>query len=159
MQVLTQMLERAINMPNIANDIFKKAVKENEKAILDLNREQMYEHGIVDVNKPTQSLQYSNLTKQFKTGAVAGRKPAKYPRIDHITLKWDGTFHKSLKVKFLDNYFIIWSSDPTWVFDLELQTRFENALGLTVGSIDKLVDLFIPTFQKSTLSYLLTGKI
>jgi len=133
-----------------SDKILKSIIVKNKSFLLDLNREQMYEYGILDINSPNRTVEYSNYTKTAKTGGVKGIKKAKYPRIDHITLKWDGTFHKSLKLKIQDDWYEIWSNDPTWVYDLSTQRDFENALGLTQKSIEKLRVFVLPLFITKT---------
>ena len=159
MQALRDLANRAKNISKIENKLFKAVVLENKKAILDLNREQMYEHGIVDVNKPNESLPYTNFTIDAKEGYIRGIKPAKFPRTDHITLKWSGAVHESLELNVGHGFFLIWSANPTWQFKLQNEERFKNALGLTEDSINKIIELFVPLFQEYLRKYLTTGNI
>ena len=137
---------KKLNQDKMLSDIFKK----NKTFILDMNREQMYSYGVMDVNNPNSTVEYADYTKIAKVGGIKGIRKAKFPRIDHITLKWDGTFHKSLKIKIEKEWFTIWSNNTTWVYDLSTQMDFENALGLTDKSIKKLIELVLPLFIKQT---------
>ena len=146
------------NVKKLNSDkILKNIIQKNKVFLLDLNREQMYEYGILDVNRPSSTVEYAPFTVEAKAGKVKGIKKAKYPRTDHITLKWDGTFHKSLKLKLGKSWFEIYSNDTTWTYDLSTQRDFENALGLTQRSIDKLIKLVLPLFIKKTKDEIFKG--
>ena len=159
MKALRDLANRAKNLPNIEHDVWKFAVNSNKELILDLNRDQMWEYGIVDIKKPNDKLQYAPFTIAAKQGYILGIPKAKFARIDHITLKWSGAFHESLQLNVGRGFFLIWSANQTWQLKLKNQERFGNALGLTEKSIQKMIDLFLPIFQKSIKNYLLTGKI
>jgi len=113
-------------------------IKDNEPEILAMNRDQMYEDGIVDVNNPQAILQYAPGTVKQK------KKRARYKRTDHITLKWAGSFHDKMKLVIKATEFWITSKDPKWSkFGSGEwgQGRFENALGLTKESLSMLREL------------------
>ena len=114
------------NFHSVLNGI----IKDNELEILALNRDQMYEEGIVDVNT-NQSYDYKPAVARQK------KKRARYKRTDHITLKWSGSFHDKMMIKIEPEQFIITSKDDKWgKFSSGEwgQGRFENALGLTAES-------------------------
>jgi len=115
---------------NDFNAAINRAVKSIEKQILDLNRDQMYEDGVMDINNPSAILHYAPSTIRQK------RKRASYPRTDHITLKWEGDFHKALKIRYGKEEIEIFSDDKNWKEYLQPQDRFQNALGLTDASLD-----------------------
>ena len=122
------------NFPRVLNRI----IKDNELEILSLNRDQMYEEGVVDVNNPRAILNYAPSTLKQK------RKRAKYKRTDHITLKWAGGFHDKMKLLIKPDHFIITSTDEKWSnFSSGAWGggRFENALGLTDKSKSELRQL------------------
>ena len=122
------------NFPAVLNRI----IKDNELEILALNRDQMYEDGIVDVNNPSSILQYAPSTLKQKS------KRARYKRVDHITLKWTGSFHNKMKLILKPDEFVITSTDDKWS---EFSSgawgggRFANALGLTAKSKVELREL------------------
>lgn len=118
------------NMPRTLNRI----IKDNEKEILALNRDQMWEDGVVDVNNPRAILEYAPSTVKQK------KKRARYKRTDHITLKWTGSFHDKMKLVIKATEFLITSTDNKWQKFKSGEWggghpgRFENALGLTADS-------------------------
>ena len=119
------------NFPRILNAI----IKDNEPEILALNRDQMWEEGIVDVKNPRAILEYAPSTIKQK------KKRARYKRTDHITLKWTGSFHDKMKLVVKATEFWITSTDEKWSkFSSGAwgQGRFENALGLTKKSLSEL---------------------
>ena len=122
------------SFPAILNNI----IKDNEPEILAMNRDQMWEDGIVDVNNPKNILEYAPSTIKQK------KKRARYKRTDHITLKWAGSFHDKMKLVIKATEFFITSTDEKWSkFGSGTwgQGRFENALGLTKDSLSMLRDL------------------
>jgi len=122
------------NFPVILNSI----IKDNEPEILAMNRDQMWEDGIVDVNNPRAILDYAPSTVKQK------KRRARYKRTDHITLKWTGSFHDKMKLKIEPEQFIITSTDDKWSkFSSGTwgQGRFENALGLTSENKEELRQL------------------
>lgn len=122
------------NMERVLNEI----IKDNTKEILALNRDQMYEQGVVDVNNPSAILNYAPSTIRQKN------KRARFKRTDHITLKWDGGFHEGLFLKIEKDQFIISSKDSKWAKFSSGEWgagRFENALGLTEESKGEVREL------------------
>jgi hypothetical protein len=111
----------------------KELIKGEKEFIKDLNREQMYEEGVMNVERP-KKLDYAPGTIRQK------KKTAKYKKTDFITLRWMGDFYKSLKVLVFDKWFTVSSDSTIWARFLEPQDRFEKALGLTDKSKDKLKD-------------------
>lgn len=110
--------------------VLNRIIKDNELEILALNRDQMYEEGIIDVNNPSAIIQYAPSTVKAK------QKRAKFKRTDHITLKWDGDFHKGLFIKIEEKLFTIKSKNLPYPGFLD--GRFANALGLTEASKEEL---------------------
>ena len=122
------------NFPKILNAI----IKDNEPEIFAMNRDQMWEDGIVDVNNPRAILEYAPSTVKQK------KKRARFKRTDHITLKWTGSFHDKMKLIIKAAEFWITSTDEKWSkFSSGAwgQGRFENALGLTKKSLSELREL------------------
>jgi len=115
--------------------LLDQSIRDNEKAILALNRDQMWSDGTVDVNRPRIKEHYSDFTIPLK------KKFARYKKTSFITLRWDGDFYESLYIEHEQTQFVIKSDDPTWLFSLEPQVRFENTLGLTRGSKAILRDI------------------
>jgi len=117
------------------NRVLNRIIQDNELEILALNRGQMWEDGIVDVNNPAQTYEYKpQVAKQKK-------KRARYKRTDHITLRWTGSFYDKMKLIIKPTEFIITSKDKKWgKFSSGEwgQGRFENALGLTETSLVEL---------------------
>jgi len=112
------------NFPKVLNDL----IRYNRDEIIDMNREQMWEDGVVDVNNPSTILNYAPSTIKQK------RRRSKYKRTDHITLKDMGDFHKKMKLIIKKDYFIITSTDDKWGHFSSGDWgggRFQNALGLT----------------------------
>ena len=114
------------NMQRVLNRI----IKDNTPEILALNRDQMWEEGIVDVNNPSAILQYAPST------VAAKKKRARYKRTDHITLKWTGDFHKGMFIKQEPDQFTIMSKNVPYPGFMD--GRFGNALGLTEKSKEEL---------------------
>ena len=114
------------NIHRILNGI----ILDNETEILALNRDQMWEEGIVDV--------VSNKSYDYKPEvAKQKKKRARYKRTDHITLRWTGSFYDKMKLILKPDEFIITSKDDKWgKFSSGEwgQGRFQNALGLTAES-------------------------
>ena len=121
------------NMDRALNGI----IKDNDLEIFAMNRDQMYEDGIVDVVSG-KSYDYAESTLKQK------KKRAKYKRTDHITLRWTGSFYDKMKLVIKDTYFYITSKDAKWPkFSSGEwgQGRFENALGLTKENKSELREL------------------
>lgn len=110
--------------------------------ILDLNREQLYEKGDIDVNYPTLKEHYAPSTIKQK------RATATYKKTDFVTLRWTGEFYESFVLEIRDDDFLIRSTDPKADFLLNesknFGDRFVNALGLTEESKDKLKEKVLP---------------
>jgi hypothetical protein len=124
------------NFPRVLNGI----IKDNEKEILALNRDQMWEDGIIDVNNPRNILSYAPSTVKQK------KRRAKFKRTDHITLRDQGTFYEKMKLKIEPDQFTITSTDPKWTRFSSGdwgQGRFQNALGLTEDSLNELRKLIV----------------
>ncbi len=117
------------NFPKVLNAI----IKDNAPEILAMNRDQMWEDGIIDVNNPGNILDYAPSTIRQK------RKRAKFKRTDHITLKWSGAFHKGMKLKIEQDQFTIISDKVPYPGFLD--GRFGNTLGLTKDSLSELREL------------------
>jgi hypothetical protein len=120
---------RAINL----RTLFDTVLRENEAAICDLNRDQMYEEGVMNI-KTGEKEQYAASTKRAK-------RKAPFPKTEFITLKWMGTFHESLKLMIYKDTFVVQSPNKIWGNYLEPQARFGSALGLTKESKSDLRDL------------------
>lgn len=120
---------RAINI----RTLFDQSLKENESAICDLNRDQMYEEGVMNV-KTGQKEHYAESTKRAK-------KKAPFSKTEFVTLKWMGTFHKELKIVVFKDYFVVQSNNKIWGNYLEPNPRFTSALGLTKDSKSELRNL------------------
>ena len=122
------------NFPRVLNNI----IRDNTLEILAMNRDQMWEEGIVDVNNPRAILSYAPSTARQK------KKRARYKRTDHITLKWTGSFHDKMKLVIKATEFWISSTDKKWSkFSSGEwgQGRFQNALGLIKKSLSQLREL------------------
>ncbi len=141
MRDLKKIAKRIRKFSNI-NDVVNNALGSLEKAILDMNRDQMYEDGVMDVNSPGSILYYAPSTIKNK------KRRAEFPRTDHITLKWDNNFHPSLKIKFDKDRFLIYSDNKIWKSYLEPSARFKNALGLTDESLALLRDWVASKIKK-----------
>lgn len=122
------------------NRILDDSIREIEEFILDLNREQLYERGEIDVNVPSWREQYAESTKRQKV------KGAKYKKIDFVTLRWEGDFYESFILIIFDDRIVIQAQDRKWGAFLENgnKLRFSNALGLTEESRDKLKKELLP---------------
>lgn len=116
------------------------AIIENKDDILNANRDQMYERGQIDVQRPGYREKYAASTIKQK------RKSARFPKTDFITLKWTGDFHDSLKLLLFKDKVVIQSDDLKWANWLE--TRFNNALGLTEESLKAIRDKVKLSFIK-----------
>ena len=128
MKVKYARIKKYSNFARVLNQI----IKDNEKEIIALNRDQMWEQGIVDINNPS-AMMYAPSTVKAK------KRYAKYKRTDHITLKWTGDFHKGLKLKIEPEQFTIYSTNVPYPGFMD--GRFGNALGLTEESKNELREL------------------
>ena len=125
---------QAININQIVDD----SIREIEDFILQLNQDQLYEKGEINVNNPGQRERYAEATKRIKA------KSAKFKKTEFITLRWGGDMYDSFKVIIFDKEFIISATDLKWANWLEPNPRFANALGLTEDSKAKLRDEILP---------------
>jgi len=117
---------RGINIATLFDDI----LKENQKDILDMNRDQMYDEGVMDVN---------TLKKEkYSPSTIIAKRKAPFNKTDFVTLKWMGDFHKDLKLIIFKDTFVISSDNTIWGNYLETNKRFSNALGLTESSKERL---------------------
>jgi len=111
------------NFPKVLNDI----IRYNRDEILDMNKEQMYEDGIVDVVR--------NLQWDYQPSTIKRKKKhSKFKRTDHITLRDFGDFYDKMKLIIKDTFFYITSTDDKWAHFSSGdwgEGRFQNALGLT----------------------------
>lgn len=114
--------------------LFDEVLRENEETILDMNRSQMYDEGVMDVNNPSSQEHYSPAT-------IAQKKKAPFSKTEFITLKWMGKFHQSLKLLIFRDTFVISSDNLIWANFLETQNRFGKALGMTKSSKNELRDI------------------
>jgi hypothetical protein len=121
---------RAINIGKLFDDI----LRENKEAILDMNRNQMYDDGIMDVKNPAGKEHYAPST-------IKAKKRAPFNKTEFITLKWQGTFHGELELIIFRDKFIIDSKNKIWGSFLETQNRFKSALGLTEENKGELRDI------------------
>jgi hypothetical protein len=124
------------------NKILDESIREIEDFILELNRDQLYEKGQIDVNEPGKREQYAASTIRQK------QKKAIYKKTEFVTLRWEGDFYGSFKVIIFDEEFIISATDLKWANWLEPNKRFENALGLTDESRNKLKAEILPVIIK-----------
>uniref|UniRef100_A0A6M3M5E1 Uncharacterized protein n=1 Tax=viral metagenome TaxID=1070528 RepID=A0A6M3M5E1_9ZZZZ len=134
--VITDKLKR-IETLNI-NRIIDEALKEVENFILDLNREQLYEKGEIDVTRPGLKEHYAEGTIRQK------RKKAKFKKTEFVTLRWEGDFYDSFQLIIFKEKFIIQAKDLKWSNWLEPNPRFGKALGLTEESKELLINKIRP---------------
>lgn len=124
------------------NKILNDSLKELVDFIVDLNKEQLYVRGDIDVNYPGLKEHYAESTIKQK------RKKATYKKTDFVTLRWEGDFYSGFELELRDKDFIIRTSDPKRKFLLEesknFGNRFVNALGLTEESKEELRDKIKP---------------
>lgn len=120
------------------NEILDKAIKEIEKFILELNQDQLYERGEVNVNNPAQREIYAASTIKQK------KKRATYKKTDFVTLRWEGEFYEKFKLLIFEDYIVIDSTDLKWANWLGENSRFKNALGLTEKSRKELRKEILP---------------
>jgi len=116
-----------IDLHAVIND----AARDKQGQILRLNKDQMYEEGVMDVTRPGKL--------KYAPGTIAQkRKKATFKRTDHITLRWFGDFYAKMKIIFFQKEFVITSLDLKWANWLEPQDRFAKALGMTEKSMKRL---------------------
>ena len=99
-----------------------------------MNRDQMYEYGILNISGGGQE-RYAPSTIYSK------KKYARYPKTDFITLKNMGDFHKSVSISITPHQIEFYSEDEKWVKWLSPQDRFSKALGLTDDNLSKLREI------------------
>lgn len=119
---------QSVDLHRIVND----SVREKKDAIIELNRDQMWKKGVMDVDKPGSKLQYAPSTIRQK------RRKATFKKTQFITLRWFGDFYESMRLIFFKDRFVIVADDLKWANWLEPQDRFGNALGLTKISKSRL---------------------
>ena len=124
------------------NQILDDSIREIEEFIIDLNQDQLYEKGQIDVNSPSRKEFYAESTKRQKLNR------ATYKRTDFVTLRWKGDFYKDFKVLIFDEEFIITSTDLKWANFLEPNKRFGDALGLTDESKSRLRKEILPVIVR-----------
>jgi len=129
---------RAIDIDKILDE----SLRESEKDILDLNRDQLYDDGVINVNNPSQREYYAPQTIAQK------KKKAAFKKTDFVTLKWTGDFYEKFKILIFRDSFVISSTDLKWANYLEPNSRFGNALGLTENSLKKVRDMILPLVLK-----------
>lgn len=128
---ITDKLSRlaAINL----RTLFDVILKENENYICELNRDQMYEEGVMNVT--------TGQKEKYAASTIKAKKRAPFPKTDFITLKWTGEFHGGLKIMIFKDKFVIQSKNMIWGNYLEPQDRFGHALGLTKDNKSELREL------------------
>ena len=107
-----------------------RILKANSGNILDMNRSQMWDKGIIDVKNPGRKERYSPAT-------IKAKKHSPYNKTEFITLKDKGKFHAGLKLEINKEDIVIKSDTPYWKYH-EKGQRLGNALGLTENSISEL---------------------
>jgi len=118
--------------------IIDESLKEIENFILDLNREQLYEKGEIDVTRPGIKEHYAEGTIRQK------RKKAKFKKTEFVTLRWEGEFYDNFQLIVFKEKFIIQAKDLKWSNWLEPNPRFGKALGLTEESKALLINKIRP---------------
>ena len=113
--------------------LFDEVLKENEDEICDLNKDQMYEEGVMNVETGQQ--------EHYSSATITAKKKAPFSKTEFVTLKWMGDFYKSLKLIIFKDTFVISSDNLIWANYLETQTRFGKALGMTAKSKGELREI------------------
>jgi len=119
------------------NKILDECLKEIEDFILELNRDQLYEKGQINVNEPQKREKYSAAYKRFK------ERKATFKKTEFVTLRFDGEVYDSFKLIIFEKVFLISATDLKWNW-LGENERFKNALGLTEESKTKLRAELLP---------------
>ncbi len=119
--------------------IVNDSARDNEEEIIELNQDQMFDRGVMDVKKPNKKERYAASTIAQK------KRKATFKKTEFITLKWFGDFYEAMKLVYFKASFVITSDDLKWANWLEPQDRFENALGLTKRSHVALRKLLKPS--------------
>ena len=125
---------QAVDLHEIVND----AARKREDEIIQLNQDQMYKRGVMDVNKPGKKLKYAARTIRQK------KRKATFKKTEFITLRWFGDFYDAMKIIFFKDRFVLTSDDLKWANWLEPQDRFGHALGLTDKSRSFLKTILKP---------------
>ena len=125
---------QSVDLHQIVNDAAMKA----EQQIIMLNQDQMYNEGVLDVEKPNRKEKYAASTIRQK------KRKAKYKKTEFITLRWFGDFYDAMKIIFFKDRFVLASDDLKWANWLEPQDRFGHALGLTDKSRSILKTILKP---------------
>jgi len=134
--VITDKLKRIETLD--INRIINDSLKEIENFILELNRDQLYEKGEIDVTRPGLKEHYAEGTIRQK------RKKAKFKKTEFVILRWEGNFYESFELLIFKEKFIIQAKDLKWSNWLEPNPRFGKALGLTEESKAMLRDKIRP---------------
>ena len=140
--------EKILTLDNL--DIWKvinECLAELAEQIVLMNQDQMYEQGIMDVNNPSATQDY---TKPY---AKRKQKTARYNKTDFVTLKSDGDYYAGMELEIYppesEFLFGIISSDwkKNFIKSNKRWTppdRFANALGLTKENIGLLAGMIRP---------------
>ena len=123
------------------NHLLDDSLRESEKEILDLTRDQLYEQGVIDVTNPAKREKYAAATIAQK------KRRATYSKTDFVTLRWMGEFYEKFKLLIFKDRIVVTSTDVKWNYH-EANPRFENALGLTEDSVKKVRDIVLPLILK-----------
>jgi hypothetical protein len=144
------------SLKRLARNTTKLNVSKIMKSILDdkdlqldianLNKEQMYEDGILDTDTGT-VFDYAPATVFYKQNEAG--KLGRDTRSDHITLKDTGEFYDSISVKSEKERFVIKGDMIKDGNDLEEQ--FPKALGLTDENKAALQGLILPILRETVL--------
>ena len=106
------------------NKAVGECVKEQEQAIIEINQDQMYKQGVMNV-ETLQKERYSPAYIKVK------KRKATFKETAHVTLRFFGEFYDSMKILVFKNKFVISATDLKWSRWLEPNDRFGSALGLT----------------------------
>lgn len=127
-------LQKRLEAPAVNMQI-NDAIRQVEDLVLQMVKAQMYERGIMDINKPSDRLKYSEAYKKRKA------KRATYKKVEFITLRYDGDLYDRMKIIYFKDKVLITTDDLKWANYLEKQERFANAIGLTEENLDKLREM------------------
>ena len=141
MATITEIKEKVIKARNGVQQLTAKAILDNEKAILDLVREdQLYDKGIDGFGKKI-TPEYAGFTVDLKS---RNNKP-----YDRVTLKDSGAFYSSFTTDYNNNELDIFATDPK---TSDLKKKYgENIDGMTKENQIKLSSKFI---RPSLIKYL-----
>ena len=110
--------------------LLDRILKANTRDILDMNRSQMWDKGIIDVKDPGRKEKYSPAT-------IKAKKRSPFNKTEFVTLKDKGKFHAGLRLEINKEDIVIKSDAPYWKYH-DRGERFRNALGLTKDNISEL---------------------